>query len=87
MENVNPVTAFVVFVIIWWLVLFTVLPWGVRRSENPEEGHDHGAPVRAQIGRKLLITTGIAIVLFGVFVGLVGTTDISLRDLAEKYAS
>lgn len=86
MDNLNPVTALVVFIMIWWVVLFTVLPWGVRRNETPEEGHDHGAPARSLIGRKLLITTGIAAVLFAAFVGVVETAGISLQELAEKYA-
>jgi predicted secreted protein len=82
----NPVSAVVVFIVIWWLTLFTVLPWGVRRTENPEEGHDHGAPARAMMGRKLLITTAIALLLFAIVYGVVETSDLSLRELAEKYA-
>ena len=39
----NPVSAVVVFIVIWWLVLFMVLPFGVRRTESPEMGHDPGA--------------------------------------------
>lgn len=81
----NPVTGVVVFIMIWWVALFTVLPWGVRRTENPEEGHDHGAPARAMLVRKLLITTGIAVLLFAVFYGVVETTDLSLRELSERY--
>ena len=82
----NPVTAVVVFIIIWWLLLFMVLPWGVRRTENPEEGHDPGAPARPMLARKLAITTGIAIVLFGIFYGVVETSGLSLRELADRYA-
>ena len=81
----NPVTGVVVFVLIWWVTLFTVLPWGVRRTENPEEGHDHGAPARAMLLRKLLITTGIAAVVFAIVYTVVETGDISLRELADRY--
>ena len=29
-----------VYIVIWWLVLFMVLPFGVKRTENVEAGHD-----------------------------------------------
>ena len=45
----NPVSAVVVFIVIWWLVLFMVLPWGVRRTETPEAGHDPGAPAKPML--------------------------------------
>ncbi len=82
----NPVTAVVVFIMIWWLTLFTVLPWGVRRTENPEEGHDQGAPARPMHVRKLLITTAITLVVFGIFYLLVEKSGLSLRELAERFA-
>jgi predicted secreted protein len=37
----NPFSAFVVFLIIWWVVLFMVLPIGVRGQA--EEGENHHA--------------------------------------------
>jgi predicted secreted protein len=56
-----------VYVVIWWLTLFTVLPFGVRsqtESENVVEGTDPGAPAAHLMGRKLLITTLIAGVIW-----------------------
>jgi len=58
------ITGVVVYAVIWWIVLFAVLPWGVSRTENPEAGHDHGAPSKANIGRKFLWTTLIAAVIW-----------------------
>lgn len=57
----------VVFVCIWWLVLFMVLPFGVRQPKVVEEGHQAGAPENPKLVKKLLITTGITIVLCGLF--------------------
>lgn len=82
----NPVTAVVVFIIVWWVTLFTVLPWGVRRTENPEEGHDQGAPARPMLVRKLLITTGITIIVFAILYGVIEKSGLSLRELAERFA-
>lgn len=80
----NPVTATVVFIIIWWIMLFMVLPWGVSRTKNPEAGHDHGAPARPMLVRKLLITTGITIMLFGILYAVIDAEILLLQDLAAK---
>ena len=83
----NPVTGIVVFIIIWWVVLFMVLPWGVSRTENPKAGHDHGAPARPMVFRKILATTGITLLLWLIFYVVVTQSGISLHDLADRFAS
>lgn len=75
----NPVSAVVVFIITWWLVLFMVLPFGIRRVEAPEPGHDPGAPANPRLWRKLAITTAITIVLFAITVAVVQSGLISFR--------
>ena len=58
-------TAFVLYVIIWWTVLFAVLPVGTRPVEQPDEVTGwRGAPARPLIGRKMLATTLISAVLW-----------------------
>ena len=40
-------TAVAIFFLIWWIVLFAVLPWGVRSQQEDAEvapGTDPGAP-------------------------------------------
>jgi predicted secreted protein len=46
------------------VVLFTVLPWGVRIPENPEPGHAPSAPVNPRIGLKLTTTSVIAAIVW-----------------------
>jgi predicted secreted protein len=56
-------TALAVFFLIWWVVLFAVLPWGVRSQHEAGEmppGTDPGAPTNFRLGRKLLWTTLVA---------------------------
>lgn len=57
-----------IFYTIWWVVLFAVLPFGVRsHAETGTEhqvGTDAGSPVVIRMGLKLLATTGISAVLF-----------------------
>jgi predicted secreted protein len=60
-------TAFAIYFVLWWVVLFAVLPFGVRsQMENGEDiaGTDPGAPSAARMGRKLLWTTLVSAVIF-----------------------
>ena len=57
-------TGVMVFVVIWWTVVFAVLPLGVRRAEDLVPGADRGAPQRPDLLRKALITTAITAVLW-----------------------
>jgi predicted secreted protein len=60
-------TAIAVFFLIWWIVLFAVLPWGVRSQQEGGEiapGTDPGAPAIPRLRRKLLWTTIVSAVIF-----------------------
>jgi predicted secreted protein len=60
-------TAFAIYFIVWWLVLFAVLPWGVRSQHESGAvvpGSDPGAPNLPRVLRKLLWTTLISLVVF-----------------------
>ena len=69
----------VTFIIIWWMVLFTVLPWGVRIPDNPEKGHATSAPTRPRLWLKLAITSGIALLLWAIAFWLAASDLISFR--------
>jgi predicted secreted protein len=61
-------TAFAIYFVIWWIVLFVTLPFGVR-SQHEEgggtDGTDPGAPMLPQMGRKLIWTTVISAIVYG----------------------
>ena len=60
-------TALAIFFLIWWVVLFAVLPWGIRSQHEGGEiapGTDPGAPVVPRLGRKLMWTTVVSAVIF-----------------------
>jgi predicted secreted protein len=82
-------TALAIYFIIWWLVLFAVLPWGVRsQHETGDEiaaGTDPGAPTIPAIGKKLIWTTVVATVVFGIFHYVYVNRLISLDDLASLW--
>jgi predicted secreted protein len=56
-----------VYFIIWWTVLFAVLPFGVRSQVETGDvvaGSEPGAPVLPQLARKAAITSVVAAVIF-----------------------
>jgi predicted secreted protein len=55
-----------VYLVVWWLCLFLVLPFGVRNQIDQGEwvqGSERGAPPLARLWPKLLVTTLLAAVL------------------------
>ena len=46
-----------VYVMIWVVLLFMILPWGVRIPETIKKGHATSAPEHPYIGLKLLVTS------------------------------
>jgi predicted secreted protein len=60
-------TGFAIYFVMWWIVLFLTLPFGVRSQHEDGEGApgtDPGAPIASRMGRKLIWTTVISAVLF-----------------------
>jgi predicted secreted protein len=57
------------YVIIWWIVIFTVLPWGVQAvgSDEVAKGHASGAPRKPRILTKMAVTSLVAALIWGVF--------------------
>lgn len=61
------VSGIVSFQIIWWIIFFIVLPIGYQAQDNVERGHANSAPKRANIKRKIWITTGITLFFFALY--------------------
>ena len=76
-------TGLMVYLVIWWTVLFAVLPLGVRRAENPGKGEERGAPERPELLRKEIITSVVAGVLWLAFYFLHQADIFSFRRLVE----
>jgi predicted secreted protein len=76
-------TGVMVYLVIWWTILFAVLPLGVRRVENPGPGQDPGAPERPQLLRKAMITSIVAALLWLGFFALNQMELFSFRGLSN----
>lgn len=74
-------TGIPIFVVIWWLVLFLVLPFGVRAptAEEMEPGQEPGAPVKPMLIRKMLICTAITTLLWIIFYFIADSGLINFR--------
>lgn len=64
----SPALSIAVYFTMWWIVLFAVLPFGVRNAaeagDKPAPGVDPGAPVNPHLALKALATTLVSGVLF-----------------------
>ena len=77
-------SAIAVYFVLWWLVLFVVLPWGVRTQEEHGEvvpGSNPSAPQRPMMVRKLIATTLVAAVLFAALYVVIVHGGLTLDDI------
>jgi predicted secreted protein len=78
-------TAAAIYFVLWWVLLFAVLPWGVRSQEESGDvvpGSDPGAPAVPRLLAKLLWTTVVTTIVFALlYLGYVYRV-VALDDLA-----
>ena len=74
----------IVYVLIWWIVFFSLLPVGIQSNKETFkekiEGVDPGAPKNPKIAKKFLITTIITSIIFIVIYYLVKVDLLNLRE-------
>ena len=77
----------IVYVLIWWMIFFSVLPVGIQSNKQKFkeklEGIDPGAPKNPNMGKKFLITTIIASIIFIVIYYLVKLDLLNLREYLQ----
>jgi len=81
----NPVTAFVIYLTVWWTVLFAILPLGVTTHAeagiDKGDGGDPGAPVDPKLKRKFITTTWVSAIVFAVIWLVIKLNLISLANV------
>jgi predicted secreted protein len=80
MNRMNWLTGIIVYVLIWWITLFAVLPLWVTPAEPGDVGYGTGAPQRPYLLRKLALTTSIAAVIWLAIYALVASPWLSFRE-------
>ena len=56
----------VIYLILWWLVFFIMLPFGVERDQEVTFGNDPGAPKKSLVKKKAIISSFITLFLTSV---------------------
>jgi predicted secreted protein len=81
-------TIIAIYFIVWWLVFFAVLPWGISSQREQGEiapGTDPGAPAVHGLKAKLVWTTAVSSILFGLFYWAYVTKAVAFDDLATLW--
>ena len=79
-------TAFAIYFVLWWLVLFLTLPFGVRSQHEDgvgEPGTDPGAPILTGMRRKLIWTTIISAIIYGLGMAAYQAGYLSIERLSK----
>ena len=78
----------IVYVMIWWIIFFSVLPVGIQSNKEIYKekigGNDPGAPKNPRIVQKFLLTTLITSIIFAVIYYLVRIDLLNLREFLQK---
>ena len=83
-------TGVAIYFLIWWITLFAVLPWGVRSQQEAgsvAEGTDPGAPVVPRLLMRLVWTTVVASLVFGILFVIYEYRLIAFDDLARLFGA
>jgi predicted secreted protein len=81
-------TALAIYFIVWWIVLFTVLPFGVRSQAESGEvvpGSDPGAPAVPRLRAKIIWTTIVASAVFALLDVIYTLKLVSLDDMVTLF--
>ncbi|MDA9654772.1 DUF1467 family protein [Candidatus Pelagibacter sp.] len=70
----------IIYIIIWWIVFFTILPIDVNRQKSIKiEGEDTGSPENPKMLKKFIYCTGITTVIFLIIYLLIKYEKLNLR--------
>ena len=77
----------IIYVMIWWIIFFSILPVGIQSNKEifkeSIEGADPGAPNNPKMAKKFLITTIITSILFIMIYYLVNAGVLNLRNYLQ----
>lgn len=72
-------TGIIVFILIWWIAIFMVLPFGLQRDPD-------GTPRDPRLKHKMIATTILSVLLWLMLYALIEADIISFREMARVMA-
>ncbi|MDC1139713.1 DUF1467 family protein [Candidatus Pelagibacter sp.] len=70
----------IIYIIIWWIVFFTILPIDVNRQKSIKiDGVDTGSPENPKMLKKFIYCTGITTIIFVIIYLLIKYEYLNLR--------
>lgn len=79
-------TFIAIYFVVWWIVLFAVLPWGMRSQEEQGEvtpGTEASAPENPRLLQKAVWTSIVSAVILGVCWLAAAELGISLEGVVD----
>ncbi len=78
----SPTGLAIIYIIIWWIVFFAILPIDVERKKLIKiEGEDPGSPENPRMFKKFIYCTGITTILFIIIYLLMKFEYLNLRNI------
>ena len=77
-------TGIAIYFVLWWLLLFTVLPWGIRGQHEDNStiaGTEPGAPKFPHLKKKVIQTSVLTAIVCAVIFVIYYFKLISLEDI------
>ena len=72
----------IVYIIIWWIVFFSILPIDVIRKKPVKiDGEDTGSPENPKMLKKFIYCTGISSIIFVIIYLLMKFEYLNLRNI------
>jgi predicted secreted protein len=72
----------IIYIIIWWIVFFAILPIDVNRNKTIKiEGEDTGSPENPKMLKKFFYCTGITSLIFIIIYILIKYEYLNLRNI------
>jgi predicted secreted protein len=76
------IASIVTFFLVWWIVLFAVLPFAAKQPDTQEVGMMPGAPVKPDFKKIIMRTTVASIFIWTIIFALAQSDLVSFRRWA-----